>query len=153
MVRAALAEAYRRTPRDHQSAGGSSDPAGCSARPARPRGSAGLERRRRSDALTAHDAAAARAGRRPGSDHLGAYPRRRGRHRADRHRSSRSAPGVAAPARRSFPTSIPAAMSDSTGRHDFEFPPHVVYNDPRVPADERNLALLASARWRWTCRR
>ncbi len=29
------------------------------------------------------------------------------------------------------------------GRHDFEFPPHAVYNDPRVPADERNLALLA----------
>lgn len=30
-----------------------------------------------------------------------------------------------------------------TGQHDFEFPPHVVYNDARVPADERNLALLA----------
>jgi len=29
------------------------------------------------------------------------------------------------------------------GVHHFEFPPHVVYNDPRVPADERNLALLA----------
>ena len=28
------------------------------------------------------------------------------------------------------------------GLHEFEFPPHVVYNDPRVPADERNLALL-----------
>jgi hypothetical protein len=28
------------------------------------------------------------------------------------------------------------------GRHNFEFPPHVVYNDPKVPADERNLALL-----------
>jgi hypothetical protein len=28
------------------------------------------------------------------------------------------------------------------GRYNFEFPPHVVYNDPRVPADERNLALL-----------
>jgi hypothetical protein len=27
--------------------------------------------------------------------------------------------------------------------HCFEFPPHVLYNDPRVPADERNLALLA----------
>jgi hypothetical protein len=30
-----------------------------------------------------------------------------------------------------------------TGQHEFEFPPHAVYNDPRVPADERNLALLA----------
>jgi hypothetical protein len=29
-----------------------------------------------------------------------------------------------------------------TGQYAFEFPPHVVYNDPRVPADERNLALL-----------
>jgi hypothetical protein len=28
------------------------------------------------------------------------------------------------------------------GQHNFEFPPHVVYNDPKVPADERNLALL-----------
>ena len=29
------------------------------------------------------------------------------------------------------------------GVHHFEYPPHVLYNDPRVPADERNLALLA----------
>lgn len=29
------------------------------------------------------------------------------------------------------------------GLYQFEFPPHVIYNDPRVPADERNLALLA----------
>jgi hypothetical protein len=29
------------------------------------------------------------------------------------------------------------------GVHHFEFPPHLIYNDPRVPADERNLALLA----------
>ncbi len=28
------------------------------------------------------------------------------------------------------------------GQYDFDFPPHVVYNDPRAPADERNLALL-----------
>jgi len=28
------------------------------------------------------------------------------------------------------------------GLYNFEFPPHVVYNDPEVPADERNLALL-----------
>ena len=30
-----------------------------------------------------------------------------------------------------------------TGQYDFDFPPHVLYNDPRVPPDERNLALLA----------
>jgi hypothetical protein len=30
-----------------------------------------------------------------------------------------------------------------TGQHEFEFPPHALYNDPRLPADERNLALLA----------
>lgn len=29
-----------------------------------------------------------------------------------------------------------------TGSYNFEFPPHVVYNMPDVPADERNLALL-----------
>ena len=28
------------------------------------------------------------------------------------------------------------------GQHEFEFPPHVIYNDPKAPADERNLALL-----------
>jgi hypothetical protein len=28
------------------------------------------------------------------------------------------------------------------GQRQFDFPPHVVYNDPDVPADERNLALL-----------
>ena len=28
------------------------------------------------------------------------------------------------------------------GQYNFEFPPHVVYNAPEVPADERNLALL-----------
>ena len=28
------------------------------------------------------------------------------------------------------------------GSYNFEFPPHVVYNMPEVPADERNLALL-----------
>jgi hypothetical protein len=28
------------------------------------------------------------------------------------------------------------------GQYWFDFPPHVVYNDPTVPADERNLALL-----------
>lgn len=36
----------------------------------------------------------------------------------------------------------PARDERFTGRYNFEFPPHVIYNDPRVPADERNLALL-----------
>lgn len=30
-----------------------------------------------------------------------------------------------------------------SGQHNFEFPPHVIYNHPDAPADERNLALLA----------
>jgi hypothetical protein len=30
-----------------------------------------------------------------------------------------------------------------SGLYQFDFPPHVLYNDPRVPSDERNLALLA----------
>ncbi len=30
-----------------------------------------------------------------------------------------------------------------SGEDEFEFPPHAVYHDRRVPADERNLALLA----------
>lgn len=29
------------------------------------------------------------------------------------------------------------------GLFQFDFPPHVIYSDPRVPAEERNLALLA----------
>jgi len=37
----------------------------------------------------------------------------------------------------------PRRDSRFTGQHDFEFPPHVLYNDPRVPPEERNLALLA----------
>ena len=36
----------------------------------------------------------------------------------------------------------PARDERFTGQYNFEFPPHVVYNMPGVPADERNLALL-----------
>jgi hypothetical protein len=66
-----------------------------------------------------------------------------------------AAGGIAGPAPVS-PPALPASRPPSafvpdfrprrddrfTGQHQFEFPPHVVYNDPRVPADERNLALL-----------
>ena len=64
-----------------------------------------------------------------------------------------AAGGLAGPARPATPSRPPGPSTPSPdfyprggrfcGRYDFEFPPHVVYNDPRVPADERNLALLA----------
>jgi len=40
------------------------------------------------------------------------------------------------------PTFHPARDERFRGRYNFEFPPHVVYSMPGVPADERNLALL-----------
>ncbi|HEV8357309.1 MAG TPA: hypothetical protein VGQ17_11140 [Gemmatimonadales bacterium] len=67
--------------------------------------------------------------------------------------SGRSARGGARPAPRSLPPPRaaqpwvpdfhPRRDRRFTGQHEFEFPPHVVYNDPRAPAEERNLALLA----------
>lgn len=67
-----------------------------------------------------------------------------------------AAGGIAGPAPEQGPP-LPRARADRpftpdfhprrdgrfTGLLEFEFPPHAVYNDPRVPADERNLALLA----------
>jgi len=41
------------------------------------------------------------------------------------------------------PDFLPRRDARFAGVHHFEFPPHVIYNDPRVPAEERNLALLA----------
>jgi hypothetical protein len=55
-----------------------------------------------------------------------------------------------------FPTALPPARASEpftpdfsparddrfTGQYNFNFPPHLVYNAPEVPADERNLALL-----------
>jgi len=56
-------------------------------------------------------------------------------------------PAPAVPASRGsgafIPDFTPRRDERFHGGHDFVFPPHVVYNDPRVPADERNLALLA----------
>ena len=40
------------------------------------------------------------------------------------------------------PDLTPARDARFRGQRAFDFPPHVIYDDPRVPADERNLALL-----------
>jgi hypothetical protein len=40
------------------------------------------------------------------------------------------------------PDLTPARDARFRGQRDFDFPPHVIHDDPRVPADERNLALL-----------
>ena len=46
-------------------------------------------------------------------------------------------------ARRPFvPDLVPQRDDRFRGQYNFEFPPHVVYNDPRASAAERNLALL-----------
>ena len=47
------------------------------------------------------------------------------------------------PATRSFSPSFHPARDDRfSGQYNFNFPPHLVYNAPGIPADERNLALL-----------
>ncbi len=48
-------------------------------------------------------------------------------------------PRAAAPFRPDF---RPRRDARFAGTDDFDFPPHVLYNDPKVPAAERNLALL-----------
>ena len=45
-------------------------------------------------------------------------------------------------AQRFVPDFHPQRDARFSGRYNFNFPPHLVYNDPKVPADERNLALL-----------
>lgn len=40
------------------------------------------------------------------------------------------------------PNFHPARDDRFAGRYNFNFPPHLVYNAPGIPADERNLALL-----------
>lgn len=40
------------------------------------------------------------------------------------------------------PDTTPRRDARFQGQRNFEFPPHVIYNDPAAPADERNLALL-----------
>ncbi|MFN2602051.1 MAG: hypothetical protein ABR582_04745 [Gemmatimonadaceae bacterium] len=46
-------------------------------------------------------------------------------------------------AREAFvPNFYPARDERFSGQYNFNFPPHLVYNAPGIPADERNLALL-----------
>ncbi|HJU70201.1 MAG TPA: hypothetical protein VJ650_18340 [Gemmatimonadaceae bacterium] len=55
------------------------------------------------------------------------------------------APASLAPARgreRFAPDMHPRRDRRFAGQYNFNFPPHLVYNMPEVPADERNLALL-----------
>ena len=57
----------------------------------------------------------------------------------------RSAEAPLPPARASgafVPDFAPRRDARFKGLYNFEFPPHLVYNDPAIPADERNLALL-----------
>lgn len=57
-----------------------------------------------------------------------------------------TARGVDLPAPRASgtftPDFTPRRDARFRGTRDFDFPPHVIYNDPRVPPDEQNLALL-----------
>jgi hypothetical protein len=91
-------------------------------------------------ALTRHDpAAAARA--RAWHNHLRAYLDAAGGIAGQGPERTEQLPRPRALA--SFvPDFHPRRDARFTGQYAFEFPPHVVYNDPRVPADERNLALL-----------
>ena len=68
------------------------------------------------------------------------------RRRTDHHHSTASMSDPAldslAPAHSTSINLTPHRDSRFAGLYNFEFPPHVVYNLPNVPADERNLALL-----------
>jgi hypothetical protein len=91
--------------------------------------------------LTEFDAGAADRGA-EWKDHLEAYLRAAGGIAGP---SPDPSPGLPdARARRPFkPDLRPRRDERFSGLEQFDFPPHVIYNDPRVPADERNLALLA----------
>ena len=92
-------------------------------------------------ALTDYDAGAAdRAAE--WKDHLEAYLRAAGGIGGP---ASDPSPTVPDPrTRKPFaPDFRPRRDNRFSGLDHFDFPPHVIYNDPRVPADERNLALLA----------
>jgi hypothetical protein len=91
------------------------------------------------EALAAEDSAAAERAA-AWQSHLTAYLARCGGLSGSREASS----DVPAPrAAGAFePDYTPRRDQRFHGTRDFDFPPHVIYNDPRVPADERNLALL-----------
>jgi hypothetical protein len=74
-------------------------------------------------------------------EHLSAYLGAAGGIAGDGGASERPLP--AARATRQFVADMhPRRDARFDGQYNFEFPPHVVYNAPGVPADERNLALL-----------
>lgn len=92
------------------------------------------------DALIANEPAA-RARAEAWQQHLRAYLAAAGGIAGDA-----SPRGVALPAARAVAPFVPATTPRRDGRfaepHNFNFPPHVVYADPAIPADERNLAQL-----------
>jgi len=93
------------------------------------------------EAVVASDSGARRAADAWGA-HLTAYLDAAGGIAGDQPRRDSStlpAAGSAAPLARDF---RPRRDDRFQGSYNFEFPPHVVYAMPGVPADERNLALL-----------
>jgi hypothetical protein len=91
------------------------------------------------DALSAGDSAA-RERALAWQRHLQAFLDAAGGIAGDLPRSSTTpAPRAATPF---VPDFHPRRDGRFQGLYAFDYPPHTVYNDPRVPADERNLALL-----------
>ena len=90
-------------------------------------------------ALTVDDAARTRAER--FEAHLRAHLDAAGGIAGDRQRAAAPRP----PARATgpfVPDTTPRRDARFAGQYNFNFPPHVIYNAPDVPPDERNLALL-----------
>jgi hypothetical protein len=96
-------------------------------------------------ALGAFDPAAIDAAR-EWTSHLNAYVRNAGGIAGDELRSDPFTDDSSLPAPRSSRPATadfhPRRDERFAGSYNFEFPPHVVYNMPDVPPDERNLALL-----------
>ncbi len=90
-------------------------------------------------ALTGTSSAASHA--RAWTDHLDAYLAAAGGVGGAHSRAHHSLP-VPRAAQSFSPDLHPRRDDRFSGQYNFEFPPHVVYNAPNVPADERNLALL-----------
>ncbi|HET9512583.1 MAG TPA: hypothetical protein VFO95_01545 [Gemmatimonadales bacterium] len=87
-----------------------------------------------------HPAAASRAAE--WERHLRAYLEAAGGIAGPADANARAELPASRAAQRFEPDLHPRRDERFAGRYNFEFPPHVVYNDPRVPADERNLALI-----------